>query len=93
MNMADQERQHALRNGDDAQQLPGIFSAANPLEQISARLEKQGYFPKLSKIPRAWQCTLFREGGKSETPPSGRGETALAALQAAARELGPSAFF
>lgn len=83
MNMADQERQQFLRG----------TPVVGPFEQLAARLEAHGYFPKLSKIPRAWQCTLFRDGAKSETPPTGRGETALEALQTAAAKLGPVAFF
>ena len=84
MNMADQQRRQFLQG-----ELPA--TAQSPLERLSADLERNGYFPKLSKIPRAWQCTLFRDGGKSETPPSGRGNTALEALQAAAAKIGEKA--
>jgi hypothetical protein len=79
MNMADQERIKQLRSEQPA--------AVGPLEKLAADLERNGYFVKLSKIPRAWQCTLFQEGATHQTPPTGRGETALEAMQASAAEL------
>ncbi|WP_425618079.1 hypothetical protein NA78x_001772 [Anatilimnocola sp. NA78] len=55
------------------------------LELLAEQLQKKGFFVHLERQPEGWNCMLSTSG--VYRPPTGRGNTAFEAIQAAVEDL------
>lgn len=61
------------------------------LEEVAELLTRgpHTYFVNLSRTPQGWNCVLYKDGAKSESPPQGSAPTALAAVREAMKRIKP----